>query len=64
MAIVENKLGQTTVFNSFFGPVTLEPGLNEQVHDQLWKNLKKNNPDVKALLQKELLVEVNPSASL
>jgi hypothetical protein len=59
MAIVENNIGQRTVFNSFFGPVNFEPGLNSDIHDRLWKNLKMNNLDVQAMLKKGLLVEIN-----
>jgi hypothetical protein len=59
MAIVENNIGQRTVFNSFFGPVNFEPGLNLEIHDRLWKNLKMNNLDVQAMLKKGLLVEIN-----
>jgi hypothetical protein len=59
MAVIENNIGQRTVFNSFFGPVTFEPGINSDIHDRLWKNLKMNNLDVQAMLKKGLLVEVN-----
>lgn len=58
MAVVESKLGHQAVFNSFFGPVSFEPGLNRDIHDRLWKNLKMNNLDVQALLEKGLLVEM------
>jgi hypothetical protein len=58
MAVVENNIGQRTVFNSFFGPVTFEPGINPDIHDRLWKNLKMNNLDVQAMLEKGLLVEL------
>jgi hypothetical protein len=61
MAVIESKLGARTVFNSFFGPVTFEPGLNSDIHDRLWKNLKMNNLDVQALLNKGLLIEVSDS---
>jgi hypothetical protein len=59
MAVIENNIGQRTVFNSFFGPVTFEPGINPDIHDRLWKNLKMNNLDVQSMLKKGLLVEVN-----
>jgi hypothetical protein len=59
MAVVESKLGHQAVFNSFFGPVNFEPGLNCDIHDRLWKNLKMNNLDVQALLEKGLLIEIN-----
>jgi hypothetical protein len=59
MAIVKNNIGKRTVFNSFFGPVNFEPGLNSDIHDRLWKNLKMNNLDVQAMLKKGLLVEIN-----
>ncbi len=62
MAIIENNIGQQTVFNSFFGPVNFEPGLNPDIHDRLWKNLKMNNLDVQAMLKKGLLVEINEPA--
>ncbi|MCG9892154.1 MAG: hypothetical protein MH252_13890 [Thermosynechococcaceae cyanobacterium MS004] len=58
MAVIDCKLRVATTFNSFFGPVVFEPGLNSQIRDPLWRNLKANNPDVKALLAKGLLVEV------
>jgi hypothetical protein len=58
MAVVESKLGHPRAFNSFFGPVNFEPGLNRDIHDRLWKNLKMNNLDVQALLEKGLLVEI------
>jgi hypothetical protein len=66
MAVIENNIGQRTIFNSFFGPVTFEPGINPDIHDRLWKNLKMNNLDVQAMLEKGLLIEVNetnPSAA-
>jgi hypothetical protein len=59
MAVIENNIGQRTVFNSFFGPVNFEPGINPDIHDRLWKNLKMNNLDVQAMLKKGLLVEMN-----
>lgn len=62
MAVVESKLGHKVVFNSFFGPVSFEPGLNHEIHDRLWKNLKMNNLDVQALLEKGFLVEVIETA--
>jgi hypothetical protein len=63
MAIIESKLTSRTVFNSFFGPVNVEPGRNPNIHDSLWKNLKKNNPDVQALLQQGVLVEIDDVAT-
>jgi hypothetical protein len=66
MAVIENNIGQRTIFNSFFGPVMFEPGINPDIHDRLWKNLKMNNLDVQAMLEKGLLIEVNetnPSAA-
>lgn len=63
MAVVESRLGRATAFNSFFGPVNFEPGINTNIHDRLWKNLKTNNPDVQALLKKGMLVEVSESGS-
>jgi hypothetical protein len=62
MSVIENNIGQRTVFNSFFGPVTFEPGINPDIHDRLWKNLKMNNLDVQAMLKKGLLVEVNETS--
>lgn len=59
MAVIENNIGQRTVFSSFFGPVAFESGTNPDIHDRLWKNLKMNNLDVQAMLKKGLLVEVN-----
>lgn len=62
MAVIESKLGTRTVFNSFFGPVNVEPGLNRDIHDRLWKNLKMNNSDVQALINKGLLVEISEAS--
>jgi hypothetical protein len=62
MAVIESKLGTRAVFNSFFGPVKFEPGLNSSIHDRLWKNLKMNNLDVQALLNKGLLIEVSDTS--
>ena len=62
MAVIESKLGHLTVFNSFFGPVNFEPGLNRNIHERLWKNLKMNNLDVQALLEKGLLVEMTDTS--
>ncbi len=63
MAAIDCNLKVETTFNSFFGPVVLRPGLNPDVRDPLWRNLKTNNPDVQALLQKGLLVEVKDESS-
>jgi hypothetical protein len=63
MAVIENRLGRKTAFNSFFGPVDFEPGINTDIHDRLWKNLKTNNPDVQALLKKGILIEIHESGS-
>jgi hypothetical protein len=63
MAIIDSKLTSPTVFNSFFGPVNVEPGRNRNIHDNLWKNLKKNNPDVQALLKQGLLIEIDETAA-
>jgi hypothetical protein len=59
MVAIENNIGQRTVFNSFFGPVSFDPGINPDIHDRLWQNLKMNNLDVQAMLKKGLLVEIN-----
>jgi hypothetical protein len=59
MAVIESKLRTRTVFNSFFGPVNVEPGLNPDIHDRLWKNLKMNNLDVQSMLEKGLLIEIS-----
>jgi hypothetical protein len=58
MAVIDCKLQVQTTFNSFFGPVVFEPGLNPNIRDPLWRNLKASNPDVQAFLKKGLLVEV------
>jgi hypothetical protein len=58
MAAIDCKLQVQTTFNSFFGPVIFEPGLNLNIRDPLWRNLKASNPDVQAMLKKGLLVEV------
>ncbi len=63
MAIIENRLGYRVTLNSFFGPVYLDPGLNSDIPDRLWRNLKTKSPDVQAYLKQELLVEHEPSAA-
>lgn len=63
MAIINCKLQEQTTFNSFFGPVVFNPGLNPNIRDPLWRNLKANNPDVQALIKKGFLVEVEASSS-
>jgi hypothetical protein len=63
MAVVNCRLQEQTTFNSFFGPVVFNPGLNAEIRDPLWRNLKANNPDVQALIKKGLLVEVEDSSS-
>ncbi|MCM1983492.1 hypothetical protein [Lyngbya confervoides] len=62
MITIESKLHEPRRFDSFFGPVTLHPGLNFQVSARLWKNLKKVNPDVQSLLDQDLLREVGEDA--
>ncbi len=62
MAVIDCKLEVQTTFNSFFGPVVFEPGLNSDIRDALWRNLKANNPDVQAMLKKGLLVEIEGSS--
>jgi hypothetical protein len=64
MAVINCKLQERTTFNSFFGPVTFDPGVNPDIRDPLWRNLKANNPDVQVLIQKGLLVEVNDALEL
>lgn len=62
MAQIQSNLDNPITLNSFFGPLTLQPGLNE-VNDRLWRNCKNNNPDVKILLKKGALTEL-PSADI
>lgn len=59
MAWIQSNLSQPTTFNSFFGPVTLQPGHNPEVNDKLWSNLKKNSTDVQTLLEKGVLIEIS-----
>ncbi|HEY9825455.1 MAG TPA: hypothetical protein V6D19_08415 [Stenomitos sp.] len=63
MAIIESRLTERATFNSFFGPVYIEPGRNTNIPDGLWRNLKKNNPDVQSLLKNQLLFEVEEEAA-
>lgn len=56
---IKSKLTMPRRFESFFGPVILDPGLNPSINIKLWKNLKANNPDVQSLVEKGLLQEVN-----
>jgi hypothetical protein len=58
MVQIYSQLNQPTVFNSFFGKFTLEPGLNANFPDKVWKNLKQNNPDIQSLVERGILFEV------
>jgi hypothetical protein len=62
MATIQSSLDGSSTFKSFFGNLTLEPGINANVDDRLWRNCKNNNPDVQLLLKKGVLVEVKASA--
>lgn len=57
MAIVESKLESSFTFKSFFGNLTLEPGLNSGVDDRLWQNCKRNNPDLQVMLKRGAMIE-------
>lgn len=59
MATIESKLDSTFTCKSFFGNLSLEPGVNENVDDRLWGNCKRNNPDVQVMLKKGALVELD-----
>jgi hypothetical protein len=58
MATIQSLLDNSFTFKSFFGNLTLEPGINTNVDDRLWRNCKNNNPDVQVLLKKGNLVEL------
>jgi hypothetical protein len=62
MVTIQSSLNDSSTFKSFFGNLTLEPGINTNVDDRLWRNCKNNNPDVQLLLKKGVLVEVETSA--
>ncbi len=61
MAKIVSKLNQPMTFACFFGPLTLNPGLNEAVDNRQWKLCKNNNADLQLLLKKEMVVEVEVS---
>ncbi|MDR5639438.1 MULTISPECIES: hypothetical protein [unclassified Thermosynechococcus] len=56
MLTVISYLEQPMTFDSFFGPVTLQPGRNENVDERRWRNCKTHNADLQALLKKGLIV--------
>jgi hypothetical protein len=58
MAKIQSLLENSSTFKSFFGNLTLDPGINTNVDDRLWRNCKNNNPDVQVLLKKGVLVEM------
>jgi hypothetical protein len=58
MATIQSLLENSSTFKSFFGNLTLDPGINTNVDDRLWRNCKNNNPDVQVLLKKGVLVEM------
>jgi hypothetical protein len=58
MVQIHSQLNQPVVFNSFFGKFTLEPGLNADFPDKVWKNLKRNNPDIQSLVEQGIVCEV------
>lgn len=57
MAKIESHLSTPTTFQSFFGPLTLQPGLNPEVNDKVWRNLKSANLDVQTMLKQGALIE-------
>lgn len=57
MTKIESHLQTATTFQSFFGPLTLQPGLNTDVNDKVWRNLKSANLDVQTMLKQGALVE-------
>ncbi len=59
---IQSLLTQTKRFESFFGPVILEPGINDSVHPRVWQNLKSNNPDIQVLIKQGLLIEIDDQA--
>ena len=58
MPNIQNHLDQPITFDSFFGPLTLQPGLNSIDNDKLWKNAKTSNPDLEAMLRQGLIEEL------
>ncbi|MDG2989721.1 hypothetical protein L3556_02045 [Candidatus Synechococcus calcipolaris G9] len=59
MITLLSKLDQPITLDCFFGPLTLQPGLNPEVSDRQWRNCKKFNPDAQALIKKGMIEEVN-----
>jgi hypothetical protein len=59
MAQIINHLSTPVTLSSFFGPLTLQPGMNTEVDDKRWKNCKRFSEDAKILLQKKALEELN-----
>ncbi|ATS18767.1 hypothetical protein BRW62_08415 [Parathermosynechococcus lividus PCC 6715] len=55
MVTVISELEQPITFDSFFGPLTLQPGRNENVDERRWRNCKTHNADLQALLKKNLI---------
>jgi hypothetical protein len=62
MAKIESRLESSFICKSFFGNLTLEPGLNIDVDDRLWNNCKRNNPDVQVMLKRGALIEIGEDA--
>lgn len=59
MVKIQSKLTVAKTFSSFFGPLTLAPGLNPEVDSKRWNNCKKFNQDVQILLKQDLLQELD-----
>ncbi len=55
MVTVISELEHPITFDSFFGPLTLQPGRNENVDERRWRNCKTHNADLQALLKKNLI---------
>jgi hypothetical protein len=59
MAEIKSNLESPITLSSFFGPLTLEPGINAGVDDKRWNNCKKFNQDAQILLKKGALEELD-----
>lgn len=57
MANIYSNLNQPQTFDTFFGPITLEPGPNPDLSNKAWKSMKMTNADVMSLLESGLLIE-------
>ncbi|MBW4550913.1 MAG: hypothetical protein KME35_07365 [Aphanocapsa sp. GSE-SYN-MK-11-07L] len=61
MAEIKSHVESSKTFSSFFGPLTLEPGINSGIDDKRWNNCKKFNQDVQILLKQGALEELSQS---